>query len=139
MAGDNGLAARVPARLTREEGRSFGTVVGGAFIALAAILYWRDRQALSVTLAGLGSALVLAGLLVPTFLGPVRDAWMKLAHAISKVTTPIFMGVVFFVVITPAGLLARAFGHRSLVRKAGTSAWVDRPPTDRRSNLERQF
>ena len=134
------MAARIPAGLTRAEGRSFGTVVGGAFIVLAGILYWRERAILSASLAGLGSVLVLAGLTVPTHLGPVRDAWMKLAHAISKVTTPIFMGIIFFVVIMPFGVLARAFGHRALVRKAGLSAWVERSETTgRRSNLERQF
>ena len=40
---------------------------------------------------------------------------MALALAISKITTPVFMGIMFFLVITPAGLLARLVGHRPLV------------------------
>ena len=39
-----------------------------------------------------GAARASAALVVPTQLGPVERAWMGLAHAISKVTTPIFMG-----------------------------------------------
>ena len=44
---------------------------------------------------------------------------MGLAHAISKVTTPIFMGVVYFVVITPIGFIRRrAFGSNPLSPRA---------------------
>jgi len=139
MAGDHGLAASVPARLTPAEGRKFGLVVGGAFLALAAILYWRERETASTIAGSLGALLAAGGLIVPTRLGPVQSAWMKLAHAISKVTTPIFMGIIFFIVITPAGLVARAFGWRPLVRPAGGSAWVPRIVDGRHSNLERQF
>jgi hypothetical protein len=124
---------------TAAEGRRFGLAVGGAFLVLAGILWWRDRELARNVTAGLGALLVLAGLVVPAHLGPVHRAWMKLALAISKVTTPIFMGIIFFVVITPAGLLARLFGHRPLVHQ-GASAWFVRTEAKgRRGNLERQF
>lgn len=139
MAGDHGLAARVPARLTPAEGRKFGLVVGGAFLVLAALLYWREHEMVSTIAGALGGLLVAGGLIVPTRLGPVQNAWMKLAHAISKVTTPVFMGIIFFVVITPAGLLIRMFGRRPLVRPARVSAWLPRGADNRQSNLERQF
>lgn len=140
MAGDKGLAARVPARLTAAEGRKFGFVVGGAFLALAALLYWREKDTISTIAATLGGLLVAGGLILPERLGPVQRGWMKLAHAISKVTTPVFMGVIFFVVIMPAGLLTRVFGHRPLVRESGRSAWIPHSGSEPgRSNLERQF
>jgi len=64
---------------------------------------------------------------------------MGVAHAISKVTTPIFMGVVYFLVITPVGVLRRLFGANSLRAAPGqTSGWVDRRPTPR-GDLTRQF
>ena len=108
------MAERVPARLTVRKGRDFGLTVGAAFLILAALLWWRAqgslaavltlptdlrfRHGLSVTFALLGAALALAGVALPTRLGGLERAWMYLAHAISKVTTPIFMGVVYFVV-----------------------------------------
>jgi hypothetical protein len=125
-------------KLTAAEGRKFGFVVGGAFLVLAGITFWRDHAIPSGVFASLGSALVLGALLVPTKLGPVQSAWMKLALMISKVTTPIFMGIIFFLVITPAGLLARLFGHRALVHQGNTS-WISRAEGDRQSNLDRQF
>jgi len=121
------------------EGRKFGLMVGTAFLVLAGILWWRERELLRNIAASLGGLLVVAGLVVPAQLGPVYRAWMKLALAISKVTTPIFMAIIFYIVITPAGLLARLFGHRPLVHP-GASNWIVRSAgKDRRSNLERQF
>ena len=123
---------------TKKDGRRFGLVVGGAFLALSAILWWREHATAMYITATLGALLVTGGLIVPGMMQPVERAWMKLALAISKITTPIFMGVIFFVVITPAGLLARLFGHRPLVNRR-PSAWAVRPPEGRRSDLQRQF
>jgi hypothetical protein len=124
--------------MSAAEGRKFGLVVGGAFLVIAGILLWREHGIPSGVAAALGTSLVLGGLLVPTKLGPVERAWMKLALLISKVTTPIFMGVIFFVVLTPAGLIARLLGHRPLVH-AGASSWIPRAADQRQSNLQRQF
>lgn len=134
------MATRVSARLSVSEGRRFGLVVGAAFFALGGILAFRGRTWAGVAFATLGALLIAAGLLIPTRLGPVQTIWMGLARTISKVTTPVFMSIVFFLVLTPIGLLARAFGHRSLTMPRGrSSSWVDRAAGARRSDLERQF
>jgi hypothetical protein len=110
--------------------------VGLAFLVLAALMWWRGHgMALRVT-GALGASLVLAGLVVPGYLGPVYRAWMQFALLLSKVTTPIFMGVVYFLVITPIGLLRR------LVRRTDTGAgstgfWKAR--TDAPRSMARQF
>ena len=135
------MAARVRPRLTAAEGRRFGLTVGLAFLALAGILWWRGHATTATVLATLGGTLVVAGLLIPTLLGPVEGAWMALAHAISRVTTPIVMGLMYAVVITPVGALRRAFGGNPLEHaSADGSYWRTRPEGKRRSNsLSRQF
>src|SRR6185295_3284434 len=107
MEGGRRMAEGVPARLTAAEGRKFGLTVGIAFLALGSFVMWRGKQRTATVLLSLGAVLVVAGLVVPRLLGPVEKAWMGLAHLISKVTTPIFMGVVYFLVITPIGFLRR--------------------------------
>ena len=66
---------------------------------------------------------------------------MALAHAISKVTTPIVMGVMYFVVLTPVGVLRRGFGGNPLVHaehdRAATGA-SGRPGAPSAS-MRRQF
>jgi hypothetical protein len=134
------LAERVPARLTAREGRRFAFPVGLAFLALAGVLWWRDHLLAAGVLAGIGSTLLLGGLVLPSRLGPVYRAWMGLAHAISKVTTPIFMGVVYYGAIAPMGLLRRTFGSNPVrhIDEGGTY-WKSRSGEGRRSDLTRQF
>ena len=72
-----------------------------------------------------GASLALAGLAVPTRLGGIERAWMAVEHAISKVSTPIFMGVVYFLMLTPTGLAMRLLGRNRLVNaRGGSSAWI---------------
>ena len=126
--------------MSKAEGRKFGVVVGGAFLLISAILWWRGRAA-APYLAGLGGTLVLAGLLVPTLLGPVNRAWMGLAHLLSKVTTPIFMGVIYFVIFTPVAIGMRIFGRRSLVHPLHDGTyWIERDSVaPEPSRMKRQF
>lgn len=133
------MARAVPARLTAAEGRRFAFTVGGALLVIAALLVWRGRRLGPVIVGSVGVVLMLAGVVVPTRLGPVERGWYALAAAISKVTTPIVMGVLYFVVLTPFAVVSRLFGHRPLQRPAGASAWVRRAADARRGDLERQF
>ena len=132
------MAEGSPARLTAPEGRKFAFTLAAAFGALTALLWWRERQTVAIVLGGVAAAFALAGLLLPGRLGPVYRAWMGLAHAISKVTTPIFMGVVYFLVITPIALLRRMAGGNPLRAYQGASGWVDRQGSPR-GDLTRQF
>jgi hypothetical protein len=141
MEGRGRLEKRVPARLTPAEGRKFAFTVGLAFLVLAGITWWRDHPTLLKVFASLGGTLLLAGLIVPGKLGPVYRGWMGFALLISKVTTPIFMGITYFVVLAPIGFLMRMFGRNPMVRRpANGSFWVGRPEGQaRQSNLNRQF
>jgi hypothetical protein len=140
MEGGCRLATRIPARLTSAEGRRFAFTVGAAFAALAAVAWWRGRPSVCGVLGAVGVLLILAGLTIPARLGRVQRAWMGLAHLLSMVTTPIFLGIVFFVAVTPVGWLKRLFGSRPLRRAPGSSAWVTRAPDARRGlDMHRQF
>ena len=126
--------------MTAAQGRKFGLTVGLAFLALAALLhFWRHRETAAAVGAALGALLVLAAVLVPTRLGPLERAWMGLAKLISKVTTPVFMGIVFFVVVTPIGLLMRLLGRRPMVHGEQAGGFWAPPASGGRSDIERQF
>ena len=106
---------------------------------LGGIAWWLDHETVSIVLWVIGGSLLLAGLLLPARLGPVQRAWMGMALAISKVTTPIFMGIMYFVVFASMGTVMRLFGHNSLTTHQGSdSAWVPRA-AGQRSDLKRQF
>jgi hypothetical protein len=129
----------VPARLSPAEGRKFALTVGTAFLVLGGIVLWRQHMLAANILFGLGGTLWVLGLVVPGHLSGLNRAWMGLALLISKVTTPIFMGVVYFLVITPISLLMRLFGKAPMRPRFGATFWVPREPELRRSDLSRQF
>jgi hypothetical protein len=133
------LETGIPARLSPKEGRKFGVLVGGVFLLIGGISRWRGHDTAPYVFWAIGAPLVLGGLLIPGYLGPVYRAWMGFALLLSKITTPIFMGIVYFLVFTPIGAVRRMFGHNTLVRPRGNSFWVDRPEGKRRGDLNRQF
>jgi len=127
-------------RLTPAEGRTFGLSVGLAFCVLASVLLWRSHELGAWVCMGLGGFLILAGLLAPSRMGPIHAGWMRLAHAISRVTTPVFMALVYFLLLTPTGLAMRALGRNPLRPRRTAEEegyWVRRTRTG--SDLTRQF
>jgi hypothetical protein len=124
-------------------GRKFALTLAIAFGVLAALSYWRGRHYPPLVLGVLALLFAVAGLALPSRLEPVENAWMKLAHAISRVTTPVFMGIVYFVLLTPVGFFRRIFGSNPLVHRAESdSYWKRREPVDpaaQRRRMERQF
>lgn len=139
MARGGGLARDVRSGLSPGEGRKFALSVGGAFLVLAAIFWWRDHLTVAGVIGTVGVILALAGVVVPAHLGPLYRVWMGLALAISKVTTPVFMGIVYYLVLTPTGILRRTFGRNPLRREDPEgSYWISRDERGR-SDLQRQF
>jgi hypothetical protein len=80
--------------LTASEGRRFGWTLAGAFAVLGGIAGWRGRERVAVIYATVAAIFHLAGLIAPKRLGPVERVWMAIAHAISRVTSPLFLGIV---------------------------------------------
>lgn len=107
---------------------------------LGGTLWWRAGLVTASIPLLLAAALIGGGVAAPTRLAPVYRGWMALALAISKVTTPIVMGAVYFLVLMPTGLLARLFGHRPLSRPRGaTTYWQNRQPGARKAEMDHQF
>ena len=135
------MAEGISAGLSRGEARRFGLLVGATFAALGALQWWRGRPSFALVLGALGAVLLLLGVVLPGALVPVRRLWMGMATGISKVTTPIFMGLVYFGVLTPVGVVRRLVGSSPLVsRSSGVSRWVARGSRARApEDMEHQF
>ncbi len=135
------MADRVPAGLTAGQARHFGFTVGIAFALLGALLWWRDKPTVATIAASLAGFLILGGIVMPKMLIPVERFWMAFARQISKVTTPIIMGIVYFLVLTPIALVVRLSGQNPLTPKeSGGSFWILRTvDAERRGGMNRQF
>ncbi len=121
--------------------RRFGFMVGSVILILGCFLLWRQRVA-GWPLISIGTVLILAAGMVPSLLKWVYGPWMIGALALGWVVTRILLTLVFFLVVTPVGLLQRLFGKRviEVAWKADTTSYwrlrTDRPvPAD----YEKQF
>ena len=141
MEGDGRLEKGIPARLSPAEGRKFGWLVGAAFLALGGVSWWRGHDRMATVMGAVGGLLGAGGLLFPGQLGPVYRAWMGLAKAISKVTTPLVLGILYYLVLTPSGLIRRILTKNPLVHPVNSGGfWVTREAGHRqRRDMERQF
>jgi hypothetical protein len=122
--------------------RNFGLLVGGVFAALGVILLLRHRPA-APYLLGIGGFLILFGLVAPRALKYIYLVWMSFAIVLGLVVSGILLTLFFFVVITPIGWVARAFGNDFLSLKLDRNAasyWLPRERKAKKpSEYERQF
>ena len=133
-------AGQAPRPRTVPELRSFALTVGAAFMLLAALLYWRGRAPAAAVCGVAGNLLVLAGLAIPSRLGGAYRLWMGLAERMSRVTTPVFMAVVYFGVLTPIAVVRRLVGRGTLgTPREAPTGWVRRAPGATRGDMRRQF
>ena|SRR2546423_115400 len=125
---------------TAAEGRHFGVAVGAVLLAAALISAIRNRPPVFVAvLGGVGALLLLAGLVIPGRLRLFYRGWMALAAVLSRVTTPVVMALMYFLMITPFGLVRRMFGRdRLFARSTASGFWVIRTSPRSRS-MWRQF
>ena len=126
----------------RKKLREFGLVVGGVLCALGAFLWWRGRGAYPYFLFP-GFLLMITGAIFPGILKPLQKGWMTLAILMGWVMTRVLMGILFYLAITPIGLILRLTGKDLLDEKLEPEAksyWKIRPQTPRVPvDYEKQF
>lgn len=94
-----------------------------------------NTQLLAFITFDLAVAVGLFGLLWPPLVNPIYRAWMVAAFPVGWLISHVLLAAVFYLVLTPIGLLLRAFGHYPLQRKFDRQAetyWIarrrDAPP-----------
>ena len=121
--------------------RRFGLMVGAVFLLLGGLLVWRHRAA-GWPFVSIGTALILTGALAPAALKWIYAVWMMLAVMLGWVVTRVLLTIVFFLVVTPVGLLQRAFGKRSIevaFKTGEASYWQSRTASPAPEEYEKQF
>lgn len=101
----------------KKELRSFGLLVGAVFTAIGIWPFLLRGDALHLWAIGLGGALILLGGISPGVLAPVHKVWMRVGHALGWINTRILLGLVFYGLVTPMGILFRLMG-KDVMRQA---------------------
>jgi len=82
---------------------------------------------------------LVLGLINSRVLTPLNRLWFKFGMFLGKFISPIIMGLVFFIVVTPTGLIMRAFKKDllNLKKKDTKSYWIKRDKF--KSDMRNQF
>jgi hypothetical protein len=123
--------------------RIFGIVFAGIFLILAGYGWYKQFSNTWINLfLVLASVFLLCTLIAPKLLRPLNKAWYKLGLFLGRFVSPIVLGILFFIVITPVAIVTRLAGRDTLrLRKQSTdSYWIDRkPPGPDPESFKQQF
>ena len=118
--------------------RSFGIVFFIVFlsIALYPLIYTGEFRLWSLIISFI---FLILGVFNSKILTPLNKLWFKFGIFLGKIVSPIIMGIIFFFVVTPIGILMRVFGKDVLNLKYNNnkSYWIEK--TGPKSKMKNQF
>lgn len=123
--------------------RSFGLVFAGFFVVLALWRWWNGWTPWGYSWLGLAAAFAALAVIAPAILAPLNRFWIKLGLLMNRVVSPLMLAMLFFVVVTPIGLIMRLIG-KDLLRlrhePGARSYWIERdPPGPPPDTMKNQF
>ena len=122
--------------------RKFGITVGLILLVIAGLQFWKEKDSFQPILI-IGIILLASGLAIPIILKPVYWVWMIFATILGWVMTRVILSLLFFVVVTPIGLILRMFRKQFLELKWDTTQntyWNYRPTNEYNlKSYEKQF
>jgi hypothetical protein len=131
-------------KFTNIEIRKWALVMAALFtlVGLVQYLVWSHHRA-ALILWIIAAIFLLPGLLVPAALKPGYAVWLKIAAGLAWFNTRLILGLTFYLVFTPLGLIMRLFGKDLISEKwdpQAKSYWIEREavPFDR-ERYEKQY
>ena len=120
--------------------RNFGLFVGLLCLGIGGTLTFRDHQP-RIALFAVGAYFLVSGTLFQPALQPVFRVWMRIAAALGWFNTRLLLGVLYFLVFTPFGLVQRLFARDplQLARPAQESLWIPKAQAADKNSYFRQF
>ncbi len=109
--------------------RNFGLVMAGMLGLIGGLVFWKSQTIINAKwLWGIGLLFLVFGFILPSVLRPFYKFWMLLSYLIGGVVSRIILTLLFFVVLTPIGLVMRLIGkdllNTKFDRSSDDSYWV---------------
>ena len=122
--------------------RKFGITMAIILVLLGGLLLWREKGYYLYFFI-LAAAFIIPSLAVPIALKPVHKVWMTISIILGWIMTRVILSVLFYLVLTPTGWLAKLFGEHFLDLKIDNDAgsyWIRRKELPlNKSDYEKQF
>ena len=126
-------------KTNKEEIRKFGFLIGGVLIAISIFMLWKALFFYQFVFV-IGAIFIISGFFIPMVLKPIYIIWMTFATILGWIMTRVILAILFYLIVTPIGLIAKIFGVKFLDlswNKNVNSYWNKR---DKKvSDIEKQF
>ncbi len=111
----NALGLDKDSKTSSATDRSFGVMFGCIFIIIASLLRLRgEPEELQLCLLALSVLTFLVAIIRPRLLSTPNKLWMKFSLLLARFVSPIILGILFYVLISPLALALRLFGRDEL-------------------------
>ena len=107
--------------------RSFGFTFGFIFLIIAGFLFHIENESFQLFIV-ISSIFIFSGLLIPIILKPIYIAWMSFAVILGWFMTRFILSLLFYLIVTPIGIITRLLGEDFLALKKvdSDSYWNNR-------------
>tara|TARA_B100002052_G_C15417914_1_gene391439 strand:- start:13 stop:426 length:414 start_codon:yes stop_codon:yes gene_type:complete len=122
--------------------RSFGITFSIISLIIASFLYFSNALELFKIFTYIGLVFIVLGYIIPIALKPLYFVWMIIAIVLGWVMTRVILSIVFYLVITPIGIITRILGEDflSLKNSETKSYWNNRDSIiENNQDYEKQF
>ena len=118
--------------------RSFGIVFFIVFLLIALYPLIHNEE-IGIWYLATSLIFLILGILNSKILTPLNKIWFKIGIFLGKIISPLIMGMIFFLVVTPIGLIMRLLGKDVLNLKYNTnkSYWIEK--NGPKSKMKNQF
>ena len=118
--------------------RSFGIVFFVVFLLIALYPLTNEGEIRFWSVI-ISLIFLILGLLNSKILAPLNKLWFKFGIFLGKIISPLIMGIIFFLVVTPIGLIMRLLGKDvlNLRYNDNQSYWIER--NGPKSKMKNQF
>ena len=122
--------------------RKFGITIGVILLIIAGFLFWKEKESFQILLT-FGVTLCILGIVIPFILKPIYWVWMIFATILGWIMTRVILSLLFYIIVTPIGLIPRVFGKQFLELrwdKSKKSYWNFKTNENpQNGNYEKQF
>ena len=121
--------------------KKFGFFFTFVFAILAFYFLFIDSILWAQALALLAVLFLLITVIIPQVLLPLNKLWMRLGLLLGMIVSPIVLGIIFFGLVTPYGVVMRMFGRDELRLKftKKSSHWISRSELIKSDSFKNQF
>ncbi len=100
-------------RSQKSDLQKFGITMGLILLAIAGFLFFKEKES-SRILFILGFAFLIVGFKIPFVLKPIYWIWMILSTILGWIMTRLILCLVYYIILTPIGLIKRLCGKKFL-------------------------